>query len=123
MPFEIEFYNSPEGAGGCKAAGNLMESRKVAVFVRNSIFGDDRIGLVVGETQRSRLEELGFDVHVLERIGFALLDCLEGYDRAFVVDSICTEGSPVGGVLSFSVEDFRSVKSAASHFSGVPEAV
>jgi hydrogenase maturation protease len=100
-----------------------LASRSAAVFIGNSIFGDDQIGLVVGQRLRERLEGAGFDVFVIERTGFALLDCLEGYDRAFVVDSFSAEGRPPGQVVTFSVEDFESAKSAAPHFSGVPEAV
>jgi hydrogenase maturation protease len=91
------------------------------IFIGNSIFGDDSIGLVVGGILRRRLEELGFGVQIIERTGFALLDCLDGCDTAVVVDSVCTERNLVGEVLSLSAEDFRSVKSAAPHFSGVPE--
>lgn len=100
-----------------------MPPKRAAIFIGNSIFGDDRIGLIIGEILRSRLEGNGFDVHILERTGFALLDCLEGYDSAIVVDSICNRRSPVGKVTSFSVEDFRSVKPFTPHYSGVPEAV
>jgi hydrogenase maturation protease len=97
--------------------------RKTAVFMGNSIFGDDRIGLLVGEALRPRLESKSFDVHVMERTGFALLDCLEGYDSAVVVDSISSQTSPVGKVKSFTVEDFSCVKPVTPHYSGVPEAL
>jgi hydrogenase maturation protease len=100
-----------------------LEHRKAAVFIGNSIFGDDRIGLMVGTALRRRLQGAGFDVHILERTGFALLDCLEGYESAFVVDSFPADGRPEGQVVTFSVDDFGSVKSAAPHFAGVPEAL
>jgi hydrogenase maturation protease len=100
-----------------------LEHRRAAVFIGNSIFGDDRIGLIVGEALRKKLERAGFDVHILERTGFALLDCLEGYERAFVVDSFPSDGRPEGLVATFSVDDFGLVRSAAPHFAGVPEAV
>jgi len=100
-----------------------MGQRKTAVFIGNSIFGDDAIGLVVGEALRPKLEGDGFDVQVLERTGFALLDCLEGYDSAFVVDSFCNRTMSIGSVAPFSVEDFGAVKPVAPHYSGVPEAV
>jgi hydrogenase maturation protease len=100
-----------------------LGARNAAIFIGNSIFGDDQIGLIVGQTLRKRLEGAGFDVYVLERTGLALLDCLEGYEKAFVVDSFSSKRIPIGQVLTFSVEDFKLVKSAAPHFSGVPEAV
>lgn len=100
-----------------------MTPKRAAIFIGNSIFGDDRIGLLVGENLRARLEADGFDVQVIERTGFALLDCLEGYDSAVVVDSICNGKSPVGEVACYSVEGFGSVKPITPHYSGVPEAV
>ena len=100
-----------------------MGVKNAAIFIGNSIFGDDRIGLIVGSILREKLEELDFDVHVIESTGFTLLDYLEGYERAVIVDSVCSERNPVGQVLSLSLEAFSSVKSGAPHFSGVPEAV
>lgn len=100
-----------------------MGSRDAAIFIGNSIFGDDQIGLEVGRILAGRLERDGFDVHVVEGTGLALLDCLEGHERAFIVDSYCDKTEPVGLVRTFSLERFRLVKPAAPHFSGVPEAV
>lgn len=95
----------------------------MAVFIGNSIFGDDQIGLIIGNIPQYRLEKLDFDVQIIERTGFALLDCLEGYESAVVVDSVCTGRSPVGEILSFLDNDFRSAKPAAPRFSIAPEAV
>ena len=99
-----------------------MMSRRAVIFIGNSIFGDDGIGLVIGTNLKPRLEKRDFDVHIVERTGFALLDCLEGYDSAVVVDSVCTSG-PVGEVVPYSVSGFGSAKTTAPHYSGVPEAV
>jgi hydrogenase maturation protease len=99
-----------------------MHSGRAAVFIGNSIFGDDKIGLLIGEALSPELVRSGVDVRIMERTGFALLDCLEGYGRAVVVDSFCDGESPVGMVASFSVDDFSAVKPATPHFSGVPEA-
>ncbi len=100
-----------------------MRARSAAIFIGNSIFGDDRLCLLIGEDLRASLEGRGFDVQVIERTGFALLDCLEGYESAVVVDSICDGAAPVGKVASFSIEDFSTIKPATPHYSGVPEAV
>ncbi len=100
-----------------------MCAKSTAIFIGNSIFGDDRICLLVGEDLRVGLEGRGLDVRVIERTGFALLDCLEGYESAVVVDCICDERAPVGKVIPLSVEDFSAIKPAAPHYSGVPEAV
>lgn len=100
-----------------------MGSRNTVIFLGNSIFGDDRIGLIVGGILREKLEGLGFDVQIVERTGFALLDCLTGYDSAVVVDSVCTGKNSVGEVLPFAAKDFKLVTTGAPHLSGIPEAV
>ena len=100
-----------------------MGNRSAVVFMGNSIFGDDQIGLEVGRVIGGVLEKDGFDAYVLEGTGLAVLDCLEGHENAVIVDSYCDKGDPVGLVRDFSLEDFRLVKPAAPHFSGVPEAV
>ena len=100
-----------------------MRARRAAIFMGNGIFGDDRIGLLVGEALRERLQKRRFDVQVVERTGFALLDLLEGYESAVVVDSYGSNSTPVGSVKTFSVGDFGLVKPATPHYSGVPEAL
>jgi hydrogenase maturation protease len=96
--------------------------RRTVVFMGNSIFGDDQIGLVVGRMLRKRLAGLGFDVQIVERTGYALLDCLEGYNSAVVVDSVSTGAHPVGAVLSYKPEYFTLPSIGVPHLAGVPEA-
>lgn len=100
-----------------------MEATKTAIFIGNSVFGDDGISLAIGDMLRSRLEGMGFDVHIVERTGFALLDYLEGYDHAVIVDSVAAVPDPEGSVRVFSSEEFRLVKPNTPHFAGVPEAL
>ena len=100
-----------------------MEHPKAAIFIGNPIFGDDGIGIVLGQALEGRLRDAGYDVFVLERTGFTLLDYLEGYEEAVVVDSFCDEAGLPGQVVRFTIDKFRSVKSMAPHFSGIPEAV
>lgn len=97
-------------------------SRSTTVFLGNSVFGDDQIGLVVGRMLKDKLADIGFDVQIVERTGFALLDCLEGYESAVVVDSVSTGMYPVGTVLSYRPEDFALANTGVPHFAGVPEA-
>jgi hydrogenase maturation protease len=94
-----------------------------AIFLGNSILGDDRVGLVVGEMLRERLIPHGIDVHIVERSGLALLDYLSGYEKAVIVDSIKTNKHPIGSVSIFSPEEFKQIKPMAPHFLGVVDVV
>jgi hydrogenase maturation protease len=98
-------------------------AERAAIFIGNSIFGDDKIGLEVGNSIGDRLEREGFDVYVLEGTGLSLIDCLEGHKSAAIVDSYPIAGEPEGKVRVFSVEDFGRVRPSAPHFAGIPEAV
>lgn len=93
----------------------------MAIFIGNSIFGDDAIGLTVGELLRVRLQQLGFDVRILERTGFALLDNLDGQKSTVIVDSHCTSHLPVGNVRICSLHEFKLIKQSTPHYAGIPE--
>ncbi|MEM3832531.1 MAG: hydrogenase maturation protease [Thermoprotei archaeon] len=94
-----------------------------AIFLGNSILGDDRIGLIAGEMLKERLVSHGIDVHIVERSGLALLDYLSGYEKAVIVDSVKTNKYPIGSVIVFSPEEFKRAKPMAPHFLGVVDAI
>ncbi len=101
----------------------MLGGRKVAVFLGNSLFGDDGIALLVAAMLKEKLQSEGFEVHAVERTGFALLDYLEGYKDAIIIDSVGSGNVSPGHVQTYSLEDFKLVKQASPHFAGVPEAL
>ena len=68
-------------------------------------------------------EELKGRVEVIESAesGLALLDHLEGYDRALLLDAIFTGKYPPGTVLEFGPDDFKGAPAPSTHFAGLPE--
>ena len=56
-------------------------------------------------------------------MGLALLDHLEGYDRALILDAIATGKCRPGTVLSWQRKDFKDIVSPSPHFSGLPELI
>lgn len=86
----------------------------------NDILGDDAVGLLAARRLRAFLPE---SVDVLESAGggLELLDILEGYDRALLLDSIVTGRSAPGTILEFSSDDFQKVVASSPHYAGVPE--
>lgn len=50
--------------------------------------------------------------------GLDLLDVLEGYDRAVLLDAILTGKHPPGTILEFSAEDFKKDDAPISYSCG-----
>jgi hydrogenase maturation protease len=93
----------------------------VVLALGNDILGDDGVGFHAARG----LQEFSGEVDVVEtgEAGLALLDHLEGYDRALILDAIATGKCPVGTVLSWGREDFKKIVSPSPHFSGLPELI
>jgi Ni,Fe-hydrogenase maturation factor len=67
-----------------------MTKKKLVLFLGSSILGDDRVGLVVGEMLKKRLESAGYEVEILEKSGFSLIDYLENREEVVIVGSVKT---------------------------------
>lgn len=53
--------------------------------------------------------------------GLALLDLLEGYDRAVLLDAMFTGRHPPGTILEFGPSDLKMSPAPSNHFAGLPE--
>ena len=94
--------------------------RAVLLGLGNDILGDDAVGLQAVRRLRS---EFGGDVEIVECAGSGLdlLDVLEGYERALLLDAVVTGAHPPGSVLEFSPEDFQRMPGFSPHGAGIPE--
>jgi hydrogenase maturation protease len=88
----------------------------------NDILGDDGVGPWLVETLRSRPSLAGYDFETADGAGLGLLDLLDGYDRAVIVDCVAVEGGRPGDVQRLSADEFdaRSVN-LSSHYAGLPQ--
>jgi hydrogenase maturation protease len=108
------------------------KERVLLLALGNDLMGDDGLGPAVARALR---EELGgepdLDVVASSEAGLALLERLEGYGRALIVDAITTGNCPSGTLLEYGPEDFYGSgalatgasrpSSSSPHFSGLPE--
>jgi len=94
--------------------------RILVLGLGNDILGDDAVGLLAARRLRALLPE---SVEILESAGggLELLDVLEGYDRALLLDSIATGNHPPGTILEFSADDFQKIVAPSPHYAGIPE--
>lgn len=102
-----------------------MTERRPRILVLglgNDILGDDAVGLLAARRLRAFLPDT---VDVIESggAGLDLLDVLEGYDRALLLDSIQTGKHPPGTILEFSGADFNKGDAPSPHYAGLPTVI
>jgi hydrogenase maturation protease len=88
----------------------------------NDILSDDGVGLIVVRRLKERLgEEESIDFVETNEMGLSLLDFIEGYDWAVIVDSIIT-GEDVPGTLTvFDKETFSHPRACNPNHMGIDE--
>ena len=64
---------------------------------------------------------VGVDVVETSEAGLALLDHLERYERAIIVDAVATGKCPPGTILCWDREDFRRCVAPSQHAAGLPQ--
>jgi hydrogenase maturation protease len=98
-------------------------NKPLILFLGNSILSDDRIGLIIGEKLRERLESEGNEVQVLEKSGVSLIDYFEGRDHVIIVDSVQSSGKRAGEIVTLTLDDLLSYPPMSSHYLGLPESI
>lgn len=98
-----------------------MDKEPLILFIGNSLFKDDKIGLILGEKLKPILEDEGLQVEVIDRSGLSLIDYIEGREKVVIVDSIITSRHPVGEVVNVDLNDVERHSIWSPHYVGVPE--
>ena len=96
--------------------------RILVLGLGNDILGDDAVGLLAARRLRALLPET-VDVVESGGGGLDLLDALEGYERALLLDAILTGKHPPGTILEFSAEDFKKDDAPSPHYAGLPTVI
>jgi hydrogenase maturation protease len=86
----------------------------------NDILGDDGVGLAAARILKTEFGD-GIEIEETSEAGLALMELMEGYERALLLDSIVTGQCPVGTVLEFAPGDFQRVIAPSPHYAGMPE--
>ena len=98
-----------------------MAGRLLVLGLGNDLLGDDGVGPWLVEELRGRQSLARFDFETAEGSGLGLLDLLDGYDCAWVVDCIQASNGDTGRVERLSADELaaRSVN-LSSHYAGLP---
>jgi hydrogenase maturation protease len=86
----------------------------------NDILCDDAVGLLAARALKAELGSL-VDVVETSEAGLALIELLEGYDSALILDAIKTDSVPVGTILEYTPDDFQKIVAPSPHYAGLPE--
>jgi hydrogenase maturation protease len=99
---------------------NRMPRRCLLLALGNDFLGEDGIGLIAARLLREEFQET---VDIVEASGadLALMELLQGYDQALLLDAIFTGLAPPGTILDFRREDFREASGPTDHYVGLPE--
>ncbi len=92
----------------------------VILGLGNDLLGDDGIGLLAVEAFRGR-EGPGVTIRTSAQAGLYLLEHLQGFEDAIVVDSVL--GTRPGHVRELRGADLHEVSVPSAHYVGLPEAL
>jgi hydrogenase maturation protease len=100
--------------------GSCSSPPVLVLALGNDILGDDGVGFLVARALRP---EFGSQVDVIEtgEAGLALLELIEGHDKALLLDSMVTGRHEPGTIVELGAADFRKVLAPSPHYAGLPE--
>jgi hydrogenase maturation protease len=87
--------------------------KTIVLGLGNTILSDDGAGIYVARALAGRLGGAA-DVREAELAGLDLIEMLNGYDRAFIVDAIMLDGEKPGVVFRIKPDDIRTTPRLAS---------
>ena len=87
--------------------------KTIVLGLGNTILSDDGAGIYVARALMGRLGGAA-DVREAELAGLDLMEMLNGYDRAFIVDAIKLDGEEPGVVFKMKPDDIRTTPRLAS---------
>ena len=88
-----------------------LHSRTIVIGLGNPILGDDGVGWRVVDEVKSRMTDLeiyqsgdGLEIDCLSTGGLALMERLEGFEKALIIDAITTGQKPAGSITCFPLD-------------------
>lgn len=101
------------------AGGNSDGAKTLVIALGNDILGDDGVGFHAARLLRKEFGDAADFVETGES-GLALLDHLEGYDRALFLDAVATGKCKPGTILVWDKADFKKAVAPSPHLMGLP---
>ncbi|MCB2154577.1 hydrogenase maturation protease [bacterium] len=86
----------------------------------NDILGDDGIAFYAARALQEEFSAVA-DFTETAEAGLALMEMLEGYEYALLMDSVMTGQCDPGTIVEFQTEQFKKVVAPSPHYAGLPE--
>ncbi|MGD8620867.1 MAG: hydrogenase maturation protease [Anaerolineales bacterium] len=101
-----------------------MSMRTIVIGLGNPILRDDSVGLRVVKQLRTHLDH-DENVVIEEDYwgGLRLMEHMVGYDRAIIIDAICTDQEPPGTIMQLNAGGIPTQRSASAHDVNLPTAL
>lgn len=98
--------------------------RILVLGLGNPILSDDAVGLHVAEAVARQLgPSPSVEVDTDCWGGLRLMERLVGYDRAYIIDAICTGAHPAGTIMALEAGDMPTQHSGSAHDVSLPTAL
>ncbi|HET9408798.1 MAG TPA: hydrogenase maturation protease [Candidatus Sulfotelmatobacter sp.] len=98
--------------------------KTIIIGLGNPVLSDDSVGIKIARLLEARLHgRPDVEVRELSAGGIRLMEAMQGYERAILVDAIVTAGGEAGAVYRLSPSDLRQTRNACcSHDGSLQEA-
>lgn len=105
-------------------ADPIQMMRTLVLGLGNPILRDDGVGIHVAASLRPLLNDHQ-EVVVDEDYwgGLRLMERMIGFDRAIIIDAICTQSQEPGTIYKLSADDIPTQRSASAHDVNLPTAL
>ncbi len=97
------------------------KNRMLVLGLGNDILSDDAVGLKIVRSLKEKFGSGGIDFVETNEMGLSLIDFLEGYEDALLVDSIVTEKFAPGTLQVFDRSSFINPCTCNPHHMGLDE--
>lgn len=107
-----------------QAKSQKNRNQKILILgLGNTLLCDDGIGIYIAREIKKQMKGKSFTIDEASIGGLELLEQLNGYDKAILIDSIVTKQNPIGTVIKMKPEDLPSGSAMTRHHVGLPEAL
>ena len=111
---------SPKGEGARRRIAMRRQRPALVLALGNDILGDDGVAFHAARRLRAEFPQ-SVDVIETGEAGLPLLDYLEPYGKALILDAAATGKCPPGTILLWDREDFRRCVAPSQHSAGLPQ--
>lgn len=101
----------------------MSQNKILLIGLGNSILSDDAAGIEVARTVAGKLKDGAVEFVEASYAGWRLIDILNGYKRAIIVDSIVGERYKPGECYKVELKNMKLLHLSSSHGMGLNEAI